>query len=371
MELPGFVGPSHTLASPLADVERTINLFLERTEPGNAKVPAYLRGTPGVRPYVATVGDRIRGLFAQDGRTFVVAGTVLVEILADDSFNTYDGLADDGGPASLASNGTAGQQLFIVAGGSGYIFDLLTNTLSAALGADFPANARMGAFMDGYFLVLVFGTRRFQISALEDGTSWDALDVAERSEGSDDIVTLIRNHREIWLMGTQTSEVWVDTGDPLFPFAPISGVFVETGSAAAFAAVRADNTLIWLDRDERGAGFVRQANGYTPVRISTYAVELALAQAPELSVAQAFAEQTDGHLFYWLYVPGLATTWVYDVTEGLWHERAIWDATACVWIPHVACCHAFVYGRHLVGDRQSGQVYHLSPAYLDDRIVGL
>ncbi len=371
MELPGFVGPSHTLTSPLADVERTINLFTERTEPGNAKTPAYLRGTPGIRPYVATSGDRIRAEFAQDGRSWVVSGTQLVEILADESTVSYGPLADNGAPASIASNGTAGHQLLIVAGGFGYVFDLLANTLSAALTGDFPANARMVAFMDGYFLVLVFGTRRFQISGLEDGTSWDALDVAERSEGSDDIVTLIRNHREIWLMGTQTSEVWYDTGDSLFPFAPISGVFVETGSAAAFGVTRAENTLVWLDRDERGAGIVRKATGYTPERISTYAVELALSAVLDLSVAQAFAEQTEGHLFYWLYVPGLATTWVYDVTEGLWHERAIWDAVGCRWVPHVACCHCFVYGRHLVGDRQSGQVYHLSPAYLDDRVVGL
>jgi hypothetical protein len=371
MEIPGFVGPSNTLASPLADCERTVNLFTERTEPGTATTPAYLRGTPGIVPFASCGDSPLRGLFAQDGRCFAVAGTTFVEIdTITGAVTPYGPVATDTAPVSMASNGTAGHQILVISGGFGYIFDLVALTLSAALGGDFPATARMCAFMDGYFLVLVFGTRRFQISALEDGTSWDALDVAERSEGSDDIVTLIRNHREIWLMGTQTSEVWYDTGDPLFPFAPVGGVFVEAGSAAAWGAVRADNTLIWLDRDERGAGIVRRADGYTPARISTYAVERALAAAPELDRAQAFAEQTEGHLFYWLYIPGLETTWVYDVGEGLWHERALWDPVACVFAPHVAVCHAFVRARHLVGDRQSDTVYHLTlTAYADEVVV--
>jgi hypothetical protein len=60
---------------------------------------------------------------------------------------------------------------------------------------------------------------------------------------------------------------------------------------------------------------------------------------------------------------------VFDVAEGLWHERAIWDATACVWTPHVAVCHCFAWGLHLVGDRQSETVYTLALDYYDDQIV--
>lgn len=371
MEIPGFVGPSNTLASPLADVERTVNLFTERTAPGTGKTATYLRGTPGVRPRLSCLDQPVRGLFYQDGRAFAVAGARFVELFESGLVTNRGTVDEDTLPASFASNGSAGNQVLVISAGKGYIFDLLANTLSAALGADFPADASMCAFMDGYFLVLIKNSRRFQISALEDGTSWDALDVAERSEGSDNIVSMIRNHREIWFLGSQTTEVWYDNGDPLFPFAPIQGVFLETGCAAPFAAVRADNTVVWLDQDERGAGLVRRADGYTPVRISTYAVEKALATASDtnLALAVAFAEVTQGHTFYWLYVPELTTTWVYDSSEGLWHERAIWNATDCVFEPHVAVNHCFAWNVHLVGDRLSDQVYTLSLDYYDDQIV--
>lgn len=371
MEIPGFVGPSNVLAAPLADVERTVNLFTERTAPGTGKTAAYLRGTPGVRPRTNCGDGPLRGLFFQDGRAFAVAGTHFVELLETGLRTDHGVVVDDGLPASFASNGSAGNQILVTSGGFGYIFNLASNTFSAALGGDFPANVRMCAFMDGYFLVLVADSRRFQISALEDGTTWDALDVAERSEGSDNIVSMLRNHREIWFLGSQTTEVWYDNGDPLFPFAPIQGVFLETGSAAPFAAVRASETIVWLDRDERGAAVVQRANGYTPERASTYAVEKALQSATDanLQLAIAFAEQTQGHLFYWLYVPGLTTTWVFDVAEGLWHERAIWNSTTCVFEPHVAVCHCFAWGLHLVGDRQSDHVYTLSLDYYDDLVV--
>ena len=94
---------------------------------------------------------------------------------------------------SICSNGTAGSQLFITNGDLGYIFDLSANTLTQIVDPGFPSRARMGEFMDGYFFVLVTETRRFQISALEDGTTWDPLDVAERSEASDDISGIKRN----------------------------------------------------------------------------------------------------------------------------------------------------------------------------------
>ncbi len=369
MEIPGFVGPSNVLSVPMADVERTINFFTEHGQPGNSKTPAYLRGTPGIVPFVACGDTPIRGLFSQDDRCFAVAGARFVELDADGLLTDYGAVVDDGLPASMASNGSAGSQVLIISGGFGYIFDLDLNTLGTALPADFPANAKMCAFMDGYFLVLIADTRRFQISGLEDGTAWDGLDVAERSEGSDNIVSMIRNHREIWFLGSQTSEVWYDNGDVLFPFAPIQGVFVETGSAAPFSAVRADNTIVWLDRDERGHGIVRKANGYIAERISTYAVEKALQSSGDLSVAVGFAEQGQGHLFYWLYVPDLTTTWVYDVAEGLWHERALWNSTDCVWEPHVATTYCFAFGKQLVGDRQSDTVYELTLTAYHDQVV--
>lgn len=373
--LPGFAGPSHVLSSVNADAEETINLYPESTPPGTGKVPIYLKGTACVAPFTALGDAPIRGVFHQDGRAFAVGGETFCEVFSDGSLVSYGPVTNDDLPVSFASNGSAGSQVLLISAGFGYIFDLLLNTLTLIADPDFPTRSGgsrgplMCWFMDGYFGVMIEGTRRFQISALEDGTSWDALDVAERSEGSDNLGAMIRNHREIWALGTQTSEVWYDNGDPLFPFAPIQGVFVEHGIAAPWSAHRRDNTIAWIGLDERGQGVWYAANGYTPDRISTYAVDLDLQRSTVLSTTRAFSQQQTGHLFQWSYTSDRAKSWVFDVTEGLWHNRALWDSTAGTWTPYPVACGMFAFERHLVGSPTTDTIYELLTDVFSDEIA--
>jgi hypothetical protein len=81
--------------------------------------------------------------------------------------------------------------------------------------------------------------------------------------------------------------------------------------------------------------------------------------APTLADAQAFTYQQDGHSFYVLNFPAAGKTWVYDVATGEWHERAVWDSVAMDWQPHLSRCHAYGFGRHLVGDRLSPAIYDM------------
>lgn len=381
MQVLALVGPSNTLRSVNADVERTVNFYPEGTAPGTGKVPSYLIGTPGIHPWQVLSDKPIRGNFEQDGRAFVVAGTSFFEVSnTGPSATFYGAVATDANLATMASNGSAGHQVAITSGGLFYIFDLIANTLTLVTTGVEPVT--MVEFMDGYFLVNKTDSRTFAFSALEDGTSWDPLDVDERSEASDNIVAMMRSHRELWILGSQTSEVWFDQGDVLNPFAPIQGVFVEQGCAAPFSVQRIDNTLFWVGLNVDGAGVVWRANGYTPQRISDNAVERALEQVGfedndnGLTLLRAWCYQEDGHLFYVLVLPDASlpgdkerTCWAYDVSTGLWCERAIWDSTHCTWLPQVQQTHMFAFNRHLVGDRFSGAIYTQSLAYFDEQIV--
>lgn len=376
-----IAGPSHVLRSVNADVERTINFYVETTAPGTGKVPAYLIGTPGLRVWQTLPDAPIRGTFQQDDRAFVVAGASFFEVSnIGPSATFYGTVVQDANMATMASNGSAGHQVAITSGGQFYIFDLNANTLTHVVTGVEPVT--MCEFMDGYFLVNKTDSRTFAFSALEDGTSWDPLDVNERSEASDNIIAMVRNHREIWLLGSQTSEVWFNQGDPLTPFAPIQGVFVEQGCSAPFSVQRIDNTILWVGLNVDGAGIVWRANGYTPQRVSTYAVERALEQTGfedndnGLTLMRGWCYQEDGHLFYVLVLPDASlpgdkerTSWAYDISTGAWCERARWDSTHCVWIPHVAQTHMFAFNRHLVGDRFSGAIYTQSLSFFDETIV--
>lgn len=369
MIYPGFIGSSDRAAVLTVNAERTINWFVEAAT-GTPKSKTWLVPTPGLVPYVVLGAGPVRALYAEEGRAFAVGGAHFFEIFPSGAWTYRGSVGLDSRPATISSNGSDGQQLFIVSNGDGFIYDLVANALTPITSADFPRPCSMGAFVDGYFLALKAQSDQFQISALEDGTSWDPLDVAQVSETTGIVRALVSIHREIWLLGTSTTTVWADTGDPDFPFAPIPGGFIEQGIGSLFGWTIVDNALFWHGQNADGGRVAYRAQGYTPQRISTHAVEHAWAQYPRMDDTIAWSYQDRGHAFAAWYVPTAETTWTYDAATGVWHERALWDPVALAWEPHLARCHTFAFDTHLVGDRQSPAVYALdADAYTDGRVV--
>lgn len=384
MILDGFVGPSNKLRSVNADVERSVNGYPEVAGPGTPKVPLSWVKRPGlVLRYNLGTGASVRGAFAQDGRAFATSGDGSFELYADGSATRIGTVSEDSTPAQYASNGSAGHQLLTTSGGLGYIFDLISGAFSASLSSttDFPDAAINPAYIDGYFAVQKRHTRQFNLSALEDGTLWDALDVAERSIYSDNIAQMIAYNRILWLLGTKTSEGWFDSGDPDFPFTPAQGATMQMGSAVDFAAQvltgPQGDTIIWVGRNDQGYYQVYQMRGYTPIPIATTAVVEALQRSTDIFESYSWSYSLDNHVFYILFIPDLDVSWCYDLTTGLWHERSVWNSTLGQDQPFLARTHCFAFGgttlgvpgRHLVGDyRATGYIFEIDPLTYSDGI---
>src|SRR5262249_27979040 len=283
----------------------------ESTQSGNAKVEMWLPRTPGLAFQFSVGSSPVQCLFSLDERCFGVSGTTFFEILTDGlshySYVVRGTVAASGSTtfplATMCSNGTAGDQVFITSGGNGYIFTLSTNTLAIIADADFPnGSALMGEFFAGYFLVQKVNSRTIQWSALEDGTAWDALDVFERSWAADNISFMKRNGTHIWIVGTQTAEVLYATGG-VEVFGPAQESLIEHGSVASFSGVRIEtensSTLAWLDQSERGGGLAVVAVGLNPASISTYAIaRYEQERVHNLQQARCFCLQMDGHIDY-------------------------------------------------------------------------
>ena len=331
MLYPGFISGSYESQSPLADLERTVNWYPEPIEPRSVPWESALYPCPGFEEYVTLSNVNTRALFSMGGRVYGVIGDSVYKFTASHSATVVtDGtVTNNPNPAQIASNGDAGGELLIASGENGYLLNIASNTLSAI--SALSGKCTMAGMIDGYFLSFDASDSKFYISELNDGTTWDATQIAQRTAGSDPWQAMVVAHRDIWLFGTQTTEVWYNAGTSPFPFAPIPGAFLEEGIVAPFSAQRFGNTVVWLGRSEEGAGVVYMANGYAPQRISTHAVEFAIqgyARAGmTISDAVAFTYQEDGHVFYVLNFPSAKATWVFDGTTQLWHERGTWNAT--------------------------------------------
>lgn len=358
----GLIGASYTSQSRTADAEACINWYVENMESQNAKSSLVLYPTPGESLFVTLPNYPTRGMFTIDGRFFAIGGPNFYEVSSAGIINSYGPIQNDGSFCSM----TAGpSQILFATVGQLWVFNLQTNTLTAVNMANLAGNVSQVKFSDGFFIALIANSNTFQVSALEDATSWSLGNLAQVSTYPDNVVGMEFLYRELVLLGNKQSQWYYNSG-ALFPYSPISSGFMEQGLAATFGMAKADNSLFWIGMDERGQAVAWRANGYTPVRISTYAIEFAWQGYAKVSDAVSYAYQDQGHTFWVIYFPAANKTWCYDAATQLWHERSWFNATLGRDQAHRSWCHAFCFGMHLVGDPLSGAIYQLSVNTLTD-----
>lgn len=356
-----FIGGSYTARSKNLNAEQCINLYPETGGPTSKNV-AMLVGTPGKRLW-ATVGTGpIRGVLRASATVAVVVSGSEVYTVSTAGAATLRGSITTGTtPVSLASNG---QKAMLVTGPEGYVLDLSSLVLAPIGDSDFTG-ADTVQFIDGYFVFNKRNTGQFQITGLYD-TVVDPLDFATAEGAPDLLLSLLVDHREIWLFGETSTEVYFNSGNSDFPFERINGAFIEQGCAAKFSPAKLDNTVYWLTSDERGYGTVQRASGYQPQRVSTHALEFAISQMSRIDDAVAYTYQQEGHSFYVLNFPTAQQTWAFDAATNLWHQRAWRDPSNNTLKQDRAICQMNFNGETVVGDWENGNLYVLDLDYFTD-----
>jgi hypothetical protein len=354
-----ILGSSYVARSVNAADSRMVNLFPE-VVPEGGKEPAFLQRAPGLRRLTSIGIGPIRGLHAFNNHLYVVSGSNLYEVNTDYTVLLIGAVANDG-PVSMADNGI---QMFVACNGPSFIYNTSTLQYKQITDPDFPGAVTV-SYLDGYFVFIEPNSQRVWVTSLYDGSSIDPLDFASAEGDPDGLVSSIVDHSEVWLFGTNSVEVWYNSGAADFPLQRIQGAFNEIGCAATFSVAKLDNGLFWLGADQRGKGIVYRAQGYTGVRISTHAVEWQIQQYQNISDAVAYTYQQDGHAFYVLSFPSANATWVYDAATQAWHERAGFFNGS--FTRQRAACQAFFNDMVVLGDYQNGKIYTYDLAvYADD-----
>ena len=337
------------------NAQRLINWYLEEDQLGG-KHDYILRPTPGLSLFSAIDNKTaIRGMVEHKGVLYVVADNTLYSVDSSGTETSEGTLSTSSGLVKIAKSN---DQIMIVDGTKGYIYDVEDDTFAEITDGDFPASPTDVTYQDGYFITISDTDQKFYISQINVGTSWNALDFASATADADNLVACLSDHREIWLFGDKSVEVWFNSGNATFPFERRPGVLLHKGCAARDTVVQVDNTIYWLAKDEQGQSIVVRASGYTPEVITSRAVSQAIEGYTTVSDAQAYAYRDGMHEFYVLTFPTENVTWVYDASTQQWHERESLEGQT--YGRHRSNCYAFAYGKHLVGDFNSGNIYQMS-----------
>jgi hypothetical protein len=342
-----FSTQSYLHRSLPVSAQRCVNLYSE-AQPQDAKTPVALLGTPGLVSFATPGSGPIRGLATMDGLLYAVSGAGVYKIASDGTATLLGSMSTSTGTVSMDASAS---QLVIVTNPAAYV--ATSSTLTQITDPDFPSAATV-SYLDGYHVFTRPDTQTFFISDLLNALSLDSLDFASAESAPDDLLRVLVDHREVWLFGERSTEVWVNTGAAVFPFERQPGSILERGTAAAFSPAKMDNSVYWLGDDR----IIYRAEGYSPRRVSTHAIEQAISGYATVSDAFAFTYSQDGHHFYVLTFPTALATWVFDVATGLWHERdsRASDVSIGRWR---ASSYAYAYGKHLVGDYSAGVVWEM------------
>lgn len=293
------------ISRPLSS-QRMVNAYLEPAPPA-AKTPAAIVCCFGIKDYLTVGTGPMRGGLRVNQTVYVVSGAKLYSVSSSGTVTAL-GSIPGSGPVFIVGDGS---QLLITVNGPTYLYDGATVTPIAD--PDFPG-AEWATYLDGYAIIGPGDGRVYINHTAFDFSAWDALDFASAEATPSDVVVGITDHREVFLFKREASEVWYDSGDATYPLTRTASGYMEVGCASKFGPVKSDNSIFFPAHD----GTHRRVNGYTPVRISTTAIEQAIARfKSQECIGMAWIE--NGHsMVAWVYEEG---TFVYDISTQLWCER--------------------------------------------------
>lgn len=355
-----------------ASCKRLVGCFSEATEPDaqtdvkNKVQPAVLRRMAGIRSLLNdNSGFPVRGMWEMAGVQYAVVGPQLYAITlspitqiatltainnatsAPITGSSFVRMSDNGACLVILDPVTGNGWTYSL--GSGGVFQTISSTFYTNLGG-----ATDCWFVDTYIVFLCTNGHTFfnDDGRLVSGSgpiTFTTTASFTRQFGTDLLVGMAVDHREIFCLGSRTSEGFVNTGNTVgSPFSSAPDSFIEIGVhlLAQFSIAKQDQTFFWVASDKT----VRRKDGQTPVRVSNSGIEQILSTS-DLTGCYAMTPTVYGHPLWILTMPASARTVVYDCLTTKWFEIATLNFG--YWRPQ---CFYNGFGLQLMGDSQSGQI---------------
>jgi hypothetical protein len=289
-----------------ASAQRMVNCYLEPAPPA-AKTTALVVPAYGIVDF-ATVGNGpMRGGTVVNGVPYVVSGSALYRVSSSGSATSLGTIPNLDDVTMMGD----GSNVVVVTQNEGYVYN--GSSVSQISDTDFPGAIWVG-YLDGYVVAIEPASGRVWVAGPLTPTVWNALDFATAEGAPDDVLWGVIDHREVFLFGRETTEVWYNSGNADFPLERVPSGFIEHGIMSARAAGKCDNGVYFLGND----GVAYRIDGYTPVRVSHHAFEAAI-EGYEDKSCTVIPWTEGGHKFVaFRFAEGC---WLYDIATQLWHER--------------------------------------------------
>lgn len=192
-------------------------------------------------------------------------------------------------------------------------------TVTQISDADYPATTVRGcAYLDGRFFVMNALGEIYQ-SALEDASSWSALEFIASQNDSDAGVYLAKMNNYIMALKTYSIEFFYDAANPTGSIlSPVQNMTQHIGCASGDSVQDMGGMIVWMGQSRNGFGrSIYSINGPEPQKISDGQIEKIL-DADDLAEVYSWSAKVGSHLLYGITLVTSSITLVYDFSTGLW-----------------------------------------------------
>lgn len=204
-------------------------------------------------------------------------------------------------------------QIGIVSDGRYYVVDTVNDTLTDYTSSLLFTSPNSVCHYNGY-MVVTNSANTYQISGVNDATSWTAADTETAIFRADITKRCLTRGGDLLIFGSESIEFWQDSGASNYFIMQRVGA-IEIGIGPALSAANLDEAVLFVDNDSS----VRVVSGYSTEVVSTPYIARKIREATDWNSIRAISYERDGHMFYSISCNDFTLT--YNLSSGLWHEE--------------------------------------------------
>jgi hypothetical protein len=347
MELPiNLTGGSYKEKSKPVSNQVTRNFWPKAIQGGKTSSPYILQSFYGIKDFSVQPGTQCRGMIRNQGRLYKVTDTTLFEVASD---GTHTALGFIAGSNRCIMSAMGAQ--IIIANGSGAVYTWDGTSLTQNSNENLGTPNGVTVINNQAIYDQGADGQGFDVSDVGKPDDIDGLNNASAEVYSDNLIIPYGYRETLYLMGERTIELWWNSGQGNPPFDKIQGAVIQRGLGAKHSVAENPDFVFFLGDDRQ---FHTLTGGSSAVEtvISTPAMAKQLQDYAVVDDCIGWTMELEGQWFYCATFPNEDITWVYPI-GGEWFEWGSGDGRIR------ANSYVNLFGKHLVGDFASGNIYEL------------
>lgn len=318
-----------------------------------AKSNYILQSFYGLKTFKEMSGAVDRGMLQNQGILYKVTDTTLYTVASN---GTHTPLGTIPGSNRCIIKAMGAQ--IIIANGSGLIY--IWDGTSLTQNTDINLGTPKGVAVLNSQAIYDAGTGQgFDVSDVGTPGIINGLNNASAETASDNLLIPYAYRETLYLMGSETIELWWDSGQGNPPFDKIQGAIINMGLDAIYSVADNPDFIFFFGIDKQVHTLTGGSSSVDTV-ISTPALAKIFQGYSVTSDSIGWTMELEGQWFYVLTFPTQDITWVFPV-GGEWFQ---WGSSLSGRIR--ANSYTEIFGKRLVADYQSGNIYELDPETYTD-----